>query len=121
MKFANVGQGDGPGWKWFTYPGTDFEVELRCVPGSQLARAQARFQLGSERPKLDGYYGHIAKHWFKDVRGAESANGEALDGTSEKIRAAILADNLDVAVWVTETLQNSSGWLEEGKDVGTSG
>ena len=113
MKFANIGDSE-PRWKWFRFPGTDLEVELKCVPGSQLAKVQARCGMAQDRPKIDAYYTHVAKHWFRDARGACDAHGQPLDCSSEQIRAAMLADNLEFAAWVSETLQNSSAWLDEG-------
>ena len=93
-------------WKWFHFPGSDAEVELRLVTRDELLKANAA-------GVVSAFADYVGRHWFRDFKHLKDANGVDIPNTDDN-RAAILQD---LVLWgfIQEKLLKAEEWHREGK------
>jgi hypothetical protein len=112
VRFGHVNASAAQVWRWFKFPGTDFEVELRLVTRTELVAS-------TKGARDDGYPKYVVEHWFRDFKNAKDVNGVDIPNTPDN-RLALL-DDLDLWRWMQDKFQSASEWREEGNGGSDSG
>lgn len=94
-------------WKWFRFPGSDAEFELKLITRDELLK-------GNAAGEVSAFADHVGRHWFRNFKNLMDANKVAIPNTEEN-RVAILQD-LGLWAFIQEKILKAVGWNDEGKD-----
>ncbi|MCP3979703.1 MAG: hypothetical protein GY716_10310 [bacterium] len=124
IKLSDMMPSNDQAWRGYpTDEKPDFEMLLSYTDASKMddirRRSRARNAIDAEDISIRKLNGILAEEVIQDWRGVEDDHGSAVS-YSPKLCERLLAADLDVAKWATETASTVKEFLGEGRGVGDS-